>query len=245
MTEIFTAGYIAKPKGTLKLFTTNYKAGLKAGAQQHQQQQRQASGSQLTSKPVRLVTTQQVRKESRNPSSLTSLHTRNERIPTGPRNPEPLTHSGGRHNDRRQDDVYVDRRPTHGNQSGSLSTRHGNNNINSSINHANNGHSNNAQRNGNSQPERNVRQDPSPRVQLTTKAPAPVPAHIDLDMDIDMGDTPIAIRGSAPGTNVAFRGESGPVTVEIENLDPETTADDVKVRFSRPGLCVGITSKLI
>lgn len=41
---------------------------------------------------------------------------------------------------------------------------------------------------------------------------------------------PIAIKGSAPGQqSVAFRGESGPVTIEIENLDPGTTTDDVKV----------------
>ncbi|GJJ72909.1 hypothetical protein EMPS_05267 [Entomortierella parvispora] len=225
--EIFTAGYIAKPKGTLKLYTTNYKAGLKAGAQQQQQQQRQASGP-LTSKPVRLVTTQQVRKDPRAPASLTSLHTRNERIPTGPRNPEPVSYSGGRHNDRRQDDVFADRRSAHGNQNGSLSNRHGSSSNN------NHGHGSNSQRNANGPSDRNARRESSPRIQLTTKAQTPVLVQ-DEDMDVDMGDTPIAIRGSAPGTNVAFRGESGPVTVEIENLDPETTADDVKYVCSRFG----------
>lgn len=55
-----------------------------------------------------------------------------------------------------------------------------------------------------------------------------MPETVDLDMEVD---TPIVIRGVAPGESVAFRGESGPVTIEIENLDPGTTAEDVKVLF--------------
>lgn len=55
-----------------------------------------------------------------------------------------------------------------------------------------------------------------------------MPETVNLDMEVD---TPISIRGVAPGESVAFRGESGPATIEIENLDPGTTADDVKVRF--------------
>jgi hypothetical protein len=51
-----------------------------------------------------------------------------------------------------------------------------------------------------------------------------------MDVDMDVDNSPIAIKGSAPGQqSVAFRGESGPVTIEIENLDPGTTTDDVKV----------------
>jgi len=50
-----------------------------------------------------------------------------------------------------------------------------------------------------------------------------------MDMDTDAVDGTVSIKGSAPNSTVAFRGESGPVTIEIENLDPGTTAEDVKV----------------
>ncbi|KAG0053138.1 hypothetical protein BGZ83_001610 [Gryganskiella cystojenkinii] len=239
--EIFTAGYIAKPKATLKLYTTNYKAGLKAGVQQQQQQQ-QRGVAPLTSKPMKLVTTQQVKRESSNINNRNnrnnnnnlpsvSLHTsRNERIPSGPRIPESSAHSTGRQNDqRRQQDDTRDRRPANHQQNGSLNTRLSNNS-----NHSNNFSNSNNNISNQRRAISPVRREPSPRVQ----AKAPEPTLVDLDMDMDMEDGPISIRGSAPGApgvNVAFRGESGPVTVEIENLDPETTADDVKYVCSRFG----------
>lgn len=52
---------------------------------------------------------------------------------------------------------------------------------------------------------------------------------MDMVMDTDAIDGTVSIKGSAPNSTVAFRGESGPVTIEIENLDPGTTAEDVKV----------------
>ncbi|KAF9895553.1 hypothetical protein BX616_009411, partial [Lobosporangium transversale] len=56
-----------------------------------------------------------------------------------------------------------------------------------------------------------------------------------MDMDMDMEDSNLSIKGSAPNSSVTFRGESGPVTIEIENLDPGTTAEDVKYVCSRFG----------
>ena len=49
---------------------------------------------------------------------------------------------------------------------------------------------------------------------------------------MDLEEGPIVIKGIAPAeVEVSIRGESGPVTIEIENLDPGTTTEDVKVRM--------------
>lgn len=97
-----------------------------------------------------------------------------------------------------------------------------------SANHGNS-HGNNHRSQGNqgsnysgshNQQNRSRQEAPKPKPQVA------VPETVDLDMEVD---TPISIRGVAPGESVAFRGESGPVTIEIENLDPGTTEDDVKV----------------
>ncbi|KAF9180602.1 hypothetical protein BGZ51_006082 [Haplosporangium sp. Z 767] len=49
-------------------------------------------------------------------------------------------------------------------------------------------------------------------------------------------DDVIVIKGMAPlGADLAIKGESGPATIEIHNLDPGTSAEDVKVVCSRFG----------
>ncbi|KAF8931739.1 hypothetical protein EDD21DRAFT_380690 [Dissophora ornata] len=61
------------------------------------------------------------------------------------------------------------------------------------------------------------------------REPSPV-----VKMDTD--SSPISIKGVVPtGGELSFRGEGGPATIEIENLDPGTTAEDVKVVCSRFG----------
>ena len=53
---------------------------------------------------------------------------------------------------------------------------------------------------------------------------------------MDTDSSPISIKGVVPtGGELSFRGEGGPTTIEIENLDPGTTAEDVKVTC----LCFG------
>ncbi|KAF9201347.1 hypothetical protein BGZ49_008395 [Haplosporangium sp. Z 27] len=54
-------------------------------------------------------------------------------------------------------------------------------------------------------------------------------------MTMDLDDGPLSIKGVAPEPDLSFKGEGGPVTIEIENLDPGTTAEDVKVVCSRFG----------
>ncbi|KAF9097600.1 hypothetical protein BGX27_000940 [Mortierella sp. AM989] len=100
--------------------------------------------------------------------------------------------------------------------------------------------SNNAQGFGSSPriPEqRNFQDDRSQQVQPVVRVAEVKPAPMDMDMDMDMeaDEGMVSIKGSAPNTNVIFRGESGPVTIEIENLDPGTTADDVKYVCSKFG----------
>ncbi|KAI1321425.1 hypothetical protein EDD11_005116 [Mortierella claussenii] len=160
---------------------------------------------------------------------------RNER--NGPNNSR---NSG---NDRRGDN-YNDSRGPVGNSSYQQSSR-GNNNSNQS--NSNNSHSSySSQRRGSSpraSEQRTYNDGHSSRPQQqqhsTSRVSEPVKSEtlmdMDMDMDMDMGDGIVSIKGSAPNSNVVFRGESGPVTIEIENLDPGTTADDVKYVCSRFG----------
>ncbi|KAG0199860.1 hypothetical protein BGX28_006928 [Mortierella sp. GBA30] len=54
-------------------------------------------------------------------------------------------------------------------------------------------------------------------------------------MDVDEGV--LLIKGSAPtsGNDLDLPSDNGPATIEIANLDPDTTAEDVKVVCSRFG----------
>ncbi|KAG0304414.1 hypothetical protein BGZ98_005534 [Dissophora globulifera] len=261
--EIFTASYIPKPSTTLKLFTTNYKAG-----QERSRQQQQGPGGggdkPLTTKPIRLVTTQQAKRETAGPASRMTLTTSNERIPTGPRNPGPVVHNGGsrggdfyrpnssivasnnrsnersdrnevnnhnhnnRNSDRRGNDFHYE-------------SRSGASNNNQSGGRGNNNHQNGQRRGASPRPsDQRVHQENSNRAQHQPALRAPEVTsssmEMDMEMDMDADSSVVSIKGSALGTSsVAFRGESGPVTIEIENLDPGTTAEDVKFVCSRFG----------
>ncbi|KAF8940476.1 hypothetical protein BGZ47_007726 [Haplosporangium gracile] len=286
--EIFTAGYIPKPATNLKLVTVNHKVGFTTGKKQQQQQ----PTGPLTTQPMRLVTTQHIKREglisataaakAKAAAAVASANRRDERIPTGPRIPETSAHTGGN----RGGDVYrgpgypsggrqIDRNPTHqrpgdlrggnnthqqtrsGNLSGRISipnnnidNNNNNNNPISLTTHNNNHNNHNSPANNNSinsnsannvkrqgtnprGPEPVARQDNRPAGRIPTAATSSS-MYTDVDMEVD--NNPIAIRGSAPGQqSVTFRGESGPVTIEIENLDPGTTTDDVKYVCSRFG----------
>lgn len=94
----------------------------------------------------------------------------------------------------------------------------------SSTTHHVNGHENrNSVSNGNSR---------TPAQQLDSRAPAS-PVVIKLEdttdeMEVDEGPVKVE-RPVSPQEEFTIRGEGGPATVEIDNLDPETTAEDVKV----------------
>ncbi|KAF9539553.1 hypothetical protein EC957_005316 [Mortierella hygrophila] len=284
--EIFTAGYIPKPATNLKLVTVNRRVGITTGKKQQHQQQ---PTGPLTTNSMRMVTTQQIKREgltsataaAKAKAAAASNNRRDERIPTGPRIPETSAHtSGNRGVDNRRGPGHpsggrqVDRHPTHqhsgdhrdrgGNnphqetRSGNLNSRisiptnNNKNNINNPINltsHNNNhnspAHNNNTNNNNNN--ANNVRrQEAYPRVPESVvrqdnrtagrAPPAATSSSMSMDLDMEVDNNPIAIKGSAPGQqSVAFRGESGPVTIEIENLDPGTTTDDVKYVCSRFG----------
>ncbi|KAF9951795.1 hypothetical protein BGZ72_006753 [Mortierella alpina] len=160
---------------------------------------------------------------------------------------------GNRNGDRRVASDFID------NRAGSVSSMQsngrgnlGNNNTsdNYSYNHNSANHNNsynsigssNSNSNGGHQSsniQRRVNESRVPvqalRQEGRLQAPIPVPMDMDMDMDMEQPDEMISIKGSAPGSSVAFRGESGPVTVEIENLDPGTTSEDVKYVCSRFG----------
>ncbi|KAK3805088.1 MAG: hypothetical protein JOS17DRAFT_768903 [Linnemannia elongata] len=284
--EIFTAGYIPKPTTNLKLVTVNRKVGITTGKnQQHQQHPTEP----LTTKSMRMVTTQRIKREGLTSATAAAkakaaaaaaadyTNRRDERIPTGPRIPETSVHtSGHRGVDVHRDPGHpsggrpIDRYPTHqhpdnrrGGNNSHQETRSGNlnsrisiptnnskNNINNpsnltSHNKNHNSPSNNYSINSNSANYAR-RQEPHPRVpepvarqdnRPVGRVPlAATSSSMSMDVDMEVDNSPIAIKGSAPGQqSVAFRGESGPVTIEIENLDPGTTTDDVKYVCSRFG----------
>ncbi|KAF9130625.1 hypothetical protein BGW39_002855 [Mortierella sp. 14UC] len=280
--EIFTAGYIPKPATSLKLVAVNRKVGLTTG-----KKAQQSPAGSLTSKSLRLVTTQQIKREGLTSSSAAarsaaaaSAHGRDERIPTGPRIPETSAQSSGnRGGDYRiptglasSGGRQVDRNPTHQNlgdrrggnahqetRSGNLNSRisiPSNSSINNTSsqnthntsNNNNNSHHNNPANNSaanNNNANTVKRQGVNPRAsepvarqdnRAAARAPAANSSSMSMDVDMEVDNNPIAIKGSAPAQqSVAFRGESGPVTIEIENLDPGTTTDDVKYVCSRFG----------
>ncbi|KAG0314484.1 hypothetical protein BGZ97_009268 [Linnemannia gamsii] len=234
-------------------------------------QQQEATGP-LTTKSMRLVTTQQIKREgltSATAAAAAAAARRDERIPTGPRIPETSAHtsasrggdnrrpappSGGRQVDRNPTQHPGDLRggnrthqePRSGNLNGRISIPNNHNSsnpINLTTNHSNNNspanknsnHANaiNRQSGNPKAPEPVTRQDNRPAGRVP---PATTSSSLSMDMDMEVDNGPIAIKGSAPGQQtVAFRGESGPVTIEIENLDPGTTTDDVKYVCSRFG----------
>ncbi|KAG0275598.1 hypothetical protein BGZ95_008583 [Linnemannia exigua] len=123
----------------------------------------------------------------------------------------------------------------------------GNTHHNSNTHHNGNTHHNNPSNNNNNAstvkrqgvnpraPEPVVRQE-NRGAAAAVRASAATSSSMSMDVDMEVDSGPIAIKGSAPGQQtVAFRGESGPVTIEIENLDPGTTTDDVKYVCSRFG----------
>ncbi|KAF9085075.1 hypothetical protein BGX29_006484 [Mortierella sp. GBA35] len=276
--EIFTAGYIPKPATNLKLVAVNRKAGLTTGKRQQQQQQQHATSGPLTSKPMKLVTTQQIKREGlTSASAAANSNKRDEWIPTGPKIPELPTQSSGNRggaNPSRLNPTpastgrQVDRNSTlqhpgdtrAGNahletRSGNLSGRITNpNNINSNV-ASQHSTTNNKSNINNAKPINSTssnsinnnaniakKQGTSPKApelfsnRLTgTAIGDSASLAMDVDMEVDDSNSMISIKGSAPGQTVAFRGESGPVTIEIENLDPGTTTDDVKYVCSRFG----------
>ncbi|KAF9290200.1 hypothetical protein BGZ68_007671 [Mortierella alpina] len=160
---------------------------------------------------------------------------------------------GNRNGDRRVASDYIDSRSGNGssmqsNGRGNLGNSNISDNYHYNQNNTNNNHNSNyssmssSNSNGGHQSsnlQRRINESRAPvqalRQEGRLQAPIPVPMNMDMDMDMEEPDVMISIKGSAPGSSVAFRGESGPVTVEIENLDPGTTSEDVKYVCSRFG----------
>ncbi|KAF9197486.1 hypothetical protein BGZ49_002045 [Haplosporangium sp. Z 27] len=210
VTEIFTAGYIPKPATTLKLFTTNYKKG---GSEQNNRGE--PTTGPLTTKPLRLVTTQ--------PSKRGAVEAPNSKIVLTTQRNIVNKNSNTNHND----DQRIPAGPRSTGQQGSAGSSRGGdfyrpNDRNDRV--------------PTSEP-RSYQENRSQQVQPATRITQTKPASMDMDMDMDMdmGDGSLSFRGSAPNPSVTFRGESGPATIEIENLDPGTTADDVKFVCSKFG----------
>ncbi|KAF9964427.1 hypothetical protein BGZ70_006476 [Mortierella alpina] len=112
-------------------------------------------------------------------------------------------------------------------------------NQNSAYNNMSSSNVNGGHQSSNIQRRVNESRAPVQALRQEGRLQAPIPVAMDMAMDMDMDmeqpDEMISIKGSAPGSSVAFRGESGPVTIEIENLDPGTTSEDVKYVCSRFG----------
>ncbi|KAF8924237.1 hypothetical protein EDD21DRAFT_419263 [Dissophora ornata] len=280
--EIFTAGYIPKPATTLKLFTTNYRAGQERGKQQQMAAAAKAAATvtgPLTTKSLRLVTTQAPKRETAvAPTPKLTLTTHNDRIPTGPRNMGPVAQNGGsrggdyyrpspapatnnsRSNDRLDSRSGPSNHNNGGNRNGPSNHNSGNKNGASSHSSGSRGGvssyssgNRNGDRRGSDAPidsrsgvnsrgnhdtrsQAQAAHGSSSNSNSNSRVPeASSSMNMDMDMDMDAEDGVVSIKGSAPSTSVTFRGESGPVTIEIENLDPGTTAEDVKYVCSRFG----------
>ncbi|KAF9424620.1 hypothetical protein BGZ94_008027 [Podila epigama] len=265
--EIFTAGYVPKPKGSIKLYTTNNKPATRPSNNEPM--------GPISTKSLRLVTTQTPKTEpiksltsasaSRNSAQARSQaqsqqqQQRQQQQQQTQQRPEARgTLNDNRRNDRQDNyrrDSYDDRFNGHSNNRGNerqesnrnnsydrrdsasnsrVNDRHGSDYVNRNNTYDN--RSNGASTNRLNSTSGGHNNTSTHRQEAVTRAQPPstssVPSTADQAMDID---TPISIRGVAPGDSVAFRGESGPVTIEIENLDPGTTADDVKYVCSRFG----------
>ncbi|KAI1321429.1 hypothetical protein EDD11_005120 [Mortierella claussenii] len=80
-----------------------------------------------------------------------------------------------------------------------------------------------------SSPQRGIKTESENRVRAEEEQQLSSATMMDLD------DRPLSIKGIAPITDHSSKSEGGPATIEINNLDPETTAEDVKVVCSRFG----------
>ncbi|KAF9574853.1 hypothetical protein EC968_005093 [Mortierella alpina] len=63
-------------------------------------------------------------------------------------------------------------------------------------------------------------------------------------MDTDEGVLLIRGRAPAPAEEVNHSDDNGPATIEVENLDPETTAEDVKVTYARRAAAMAAVENL-
>ncbi|KAK3814956.1 MAG: hypothetical protein J3Q66DRAFT_343468 [Benniella sp.] len=106
------------------------------------------------------------------------------------------------------------------------------------VNHHNangsNSNSNSNSNNGNDDSNNNGKRGETGRRNSRDVKIEPMEDVLPGGMELEEG--PIVIKGIAPAeVEVSIKGESGPVTIEIENLDPGTTTEDVKVVCSRFG----------
>ncbi|KAF9113566.1 hypothetical protein BGX27_001273 [Mortierella sp. AM989] len=163
-----------------------------------------------------------------------------------------------RHRSRSRDDSTSTRKGTE--SKNHASTNQGNNSMagsgidsirkanNNSINHNNNNNNNsnkavvkNSNSNsggskGKNNSSNNGRDLLSTHHKIKPESEESTPEVISPEMSMDLDDGPLSIKGAAPSSSDSpFQGESGPVTIEIENLDPGTTSEDVKVVCSRFG----------
>ncbi|KAF9979820.1 hypothetical protein BGZ75_009185, partial [Mortierella antarctica] len=74
-----------------------------------------------------------------------------------------------------------------------------------------------------------IKREPSPEQTSIFEQELQVSTAMDTDESVLM----IRGRAPAPGGEVDQSDNDGPATIEMENLDPETTAEDVKVTYAR------------
>ncbi|KAF9346332.1 hypothetical protein BGX26_002186 [Mortierella sp. AD094] len=271
--EIFTSRYIPQTS-PIKLTTYNTKVI----------QAKKAAAHSVTSKPIRLVTTQKTNGSSNNNNSSNISSTTNS--PTLPKSsfsnsnprgvyrsadryrPSSYRSSDSRRNRSRSRSRDVSSRRTtesrsytsssqnealagkgidsirratskndnnsyNKNSTNNSSNSHGKGNISSG-----NGKHNNISNSSNSNSGNSSDQSSTPQKgkSVSFESASPDNENSSSEMTMDLDDGALSIKGAAPSVpELSFKGEGGPVTIEIENLDPGTTAEDVKVVCSRFG----------
>ncbi|KAG0003035.1 hypothetical protein BGZ80_005865 [Entomortierella chlamydospora] len=252
--EIFTSRYIPQTS-PIKLTTFNTKAI----------QAKKAATRSVTSKPIRLVTTQKTDGSSSSGSNNISNKTNSPtppKISTGNSNSKGVYRSADRYrpSSYRSSDIRRNRSRSRSRDVSSRGATESKNYTSSNQNEAlagkgidsirkatskNDGgnynknttnNSNNSHGKGNISSSSDLPSSSQKGKSVSFESVSPDNENSSTDMTMDLDDGALSIKGAAPSApELSFKGEGGPVTVEIENLDPGTTAEDVKVVCSRFG----------
>ncbi|KAG0254068.1 hypothetical protein BG011_005988 [Mortierella polycephala] len=207
--EIYTSRYIPQT-GPIKLYTINHQA---------------KEPESLTTKPIRLVTTQQTKRGSgtsyysKSRTDTRTIYRAGDYYRPSPRTPSSRNRDPIRYaSELRSEKVSVNNEATSNDNSKNISPDKRNNSENPVCP---------------KEEPRSPRLSPKVQPDQIIVAPKEEPRKSPDAMDTD---EVIVIKGVAPlGTDLAIKGESGPATIEIHNLDPGTSAEDVKVVCSRFG----------
>ncbi|KAF9159689.1 hypothetical protein BGX21_011098 [Mortierella sp. AD011] len=237
--EIFTSRYIPQTS-PIKLTTFNTKAI----------QAKKAAARSITSKPIRLVTTQKtdgsnnigIRTNSSTPpkNSTDNLNSRGVYRSADRYRPSTYKSSDSRRNRSRNRSRDVSSRRAAESKSYTDSSQNealAGKGIDSIRKATSKNDSDSYNKNTTNNSSSNDLPSPPQKGKSVSFEPvSPNNENSSMDMTMDLDDGALSIKGAAPpAPELSFKGEGGPVTVEIENLDPGTTAEDVKVVCSRFG----------